>query len=129
MRDPRHIDMVHPTTDEGHYITASGDIEHGTVEYILDLLNRTVGNPYQTISKDKLKHIAAQLLARNVLVEKNNDALRAQVGELAAELAKLKELANTTSVSLDVGKITIEDVDAMNNALVKLHVSGRGFLG
>lgn len=90
MRDPRHIDMVHPTTDEGHYITACGNVAPDTVEYILDLLNRTVGNPYQTISKDKLKHIAAQLLARNVLVEKDNDALRAQVAALTAELAKLQ---------------------------------------
>lgn len=107
-RDPRYIEL--PLNDAGHYTTASGDIEHGTVEYVLGLLNTTVDNPNQTVSKGKLKHIAAQLLARNALVERANDVLRHSVLELQIEIVRLQKLANTTSVTIDTSKLSAENI-------------------
>lgn len=78
-RDPRFIDNE-PAMNQTrtHYLTESGGIEPGTVDYVIDLLNKTIDNPNTTVSKSKLKHIAAQLLARNALVERENDVLRAR---------------------------------------------------
>lgn len=119
MRDPRYIEHGDTPAGSEPYATACGPIDHDTVEYVIDLLNKTVGNPHQTVSKDKLRRIAAQLLARNVLVEKKNDVLTARVAELEDELAKFKAPVS----------ITIEDVNALSNDLAKLQLSGQGFVG
>lgn len=111
--DPRYIEI--PLNDAGHYTTAAGDIEPGTVEYVLDLLNKTVGNPHQTVSKDKLKHIAAQLLARNAMVERENDVLRKRIAALTTELAEQKAMQLVTEVRID--NMDPSDVAKMQNAM------------
>lgn len=100
MRDPRHIAMEMPMNQAGtHYTTPSGDIEPATVEYVIDLLSKTIDNPNTTVSKGKLKHIAAQLLARNALLERENNVLK-------AELLQIKTLAATTSVTISDAHLT-----------------------
>lgn len=105
-RNPRFIDVEPTLNDAGCYTTPAGDIEPGTVEYVIDLLSSTIDNPNNTVSKGKLKHIAAQLLARNVVIEKQNRALQIKVREL--ELANKLTLSKITSVTISEANMTEE---------------------
>jgi len=127
-RDPRYIEI--PLNDAGTYTTAAGDISPDTVEFVLDLLNKTVLNPNNTVSKDKLRHVACQLLARNVMLEKRDDALMARIGGLEGQLreannertlllgqvAHFQAQANTTSLTLDTSKLTLKDLQDLLKA-------------
>lgn len=122
--NPHYTDI--PLNDAGRYSTAAGDIEPGTVLYVLGLLNTTIDNPNTTVSKGKLKHIAAQLIARNAMLERENNVLK-------AELLKINALANTASLTIDTQKPLTEEQKRIFSELTSigtsLSIGTKGFPG
>jgi hypothetical protein len=118
--------MEMPMNQAGtHYTTPSGDIEPATVDHILDLLSKTIDNPNTTVSKGKLKHIASQLLARNAMLERENEVLKVELAKVH-RLRQLHPLHQVTELTIDSSNLKPGDIERMEELMRKGTLAEQG---